>query len=339
MEILKKLADNSGISGYENEFAKSLQKMLESYCSQVEINKTGSVVANFRNYDDNKKTILLEAHLDRIGLVVSEILENGFLKFKALGGVDDRTLPASEIYVLGKESIFGVIGALPPHLKSGSSDDGFVKIQDMMIDTGFSKEELKDKISVGDPVLLKCEFCELLGSRVSSAALDNRAGIAAILCALDMLKTEDLKYNIKIAFTVGEELGLLGARTIDCEDVDLAIVVDVTHGKTPDAKPEGTFVLGSGAIICRGPNLDFGITKKVIETAEKQGILHDIEVSAGNTGTNAWVIQTLEQGIRCVLLSIPLRYMHTAVETIDTDDVKSVAKLIAECVKGGDLLA
>ncbi len=339
MELLKELTRLDGVSGNESIVALWLKGYLKKRGCNAEINKSGSVIAYLTEPDPDKKTILLEAHMDKIGLVVSSIEEGGFLKFRAIGGVDERTLPASEVYVLGRERIYGVIGALPPHLKgSGKAEDG-TKIENMLIDTGLSAEELNEKISVGDPVILKSQFCTLLDGRVSSAALDNRAGIAAVLRTLEMLGDKTLDFNVKLAFTVGEELGLLGARTIDCSDVDLAIVVDVTHGQTPDAKTEGTFRLGSGAVICRGPNLDYNITNKVIKTAENNKIPYMIEVAAGNTGTNAWVIQTLELGVKCVLLSIPIRYMHTAVETVDTGEVETTAELIAECIKGGGLFA
>ncbi len=338
MEILKELTGQSGISGNETPLADWLEARLQGSCSDVKINKTGSVTAYLGKFDKNKKTVMLEAHMDRIGLVVAEILENGFVRFRALGGVDERTLPASEVYILGAERVFGIIGALPPHLKGSGADEG-TKIEDLMIDTGFSRDELECRISVGDPIILKSQYSELLGDRVSVGALDNRAGISAVLGAAEMLGSGTLEYNIKLAFTVGEELGLLGARCLDVSDVDLCIVVDVTHAETPDAKTEGTFPLNSGAAICRGPNLDFDITNKVIDFAEAHRIPHSIEVAAGNTGTNAWVIQTLEQGIRCVLLSIPIRYMHTSVETAATSDIKSVAELIAGVIKGGGLFA
>ncbi len=339
MEILKELTQINGISGNEKDVSYWLKSFLKTRCAEVEINKTGSVIAYLNKPDKNKKTILLEAHMDRIGLVVSEVCDGGFLKFRTLGGVDERTLPASEVYVLGKDHIFGIIGALPPHLKGTAKEENDIKIENMMIDTGFGAEELSKKVFVGDPIILKSEFCQLLGERISMGALDNRAGICAVLQAVNQLAEKQLDYNIKLAFTVGEELGLLGARTIDCSDADLCFVVDVTHGQTPDAKSEATFPLGSGAVICRGPNLDYNITNKVIEIAEGYGIPHSVEVAAGNTGTNAWVIQTLEQGIRCVLLSIPIRYMHTAVETLDIKDIEAVGQLIAKCVEGGGIFA
>lgn len=340
IEILKDLTQKEGISGYEDGFSVQLCEKLKKYCSSVTVNKTGSVVGTLKDYDPDKKTVLLEAHLDRIGLVVSELLDDGFVKFKTLGGVDERTLPASEVYILGKERIYGVIGALPPHLRESADTGGETDISDMLIDTGLSPETAKAKIGIGDPVLLKSDFVELFGGLVSSAALDNRAGITAIFDCLEKLSDKEISYNVKVAFTTGEELGLHGARTLLSKSTpDLAVVVDVTHGRTPDAPGFDTFPLGSGAIICRGPNLHREATLKTISVAKSKGIPYDIEVAAGNTGTNAWMLQVSGRGVPCVLISIPQRYMHTVVETVDTADIENVGSLLAEMICGGDILA
>ncbi len=339
-ETLKDLTQSTGISGYEKSFSEMVCEKLKCYCADAVVNKTGSVMGTVGAFDTDKKTVLLEAHLDRIGLVVSEILEDGFVKFKALGGVDERTLPASEVYIMGKEETYGVIGALPPHLMNGKDKTAELKISDMLIDTGLTIAEAKSKFGVGDPILLKSDFTQLAGSIVSSAALDNRAGMTAVFDCLDRLSGKELPYNVKVAFTTGEELGLHGARTVLADGTpDLAVVVDVTHGRTHDSLDFDTFPLGSGAIICRGPNLDYEVTLKTIKLAKDKSIPYDIEVAPGNTGTNAWMLQVSGGGVPCVLISIPLRYMHTVVETIDTKDIEQVGKLMAEMICGGEVIA
>ena len=339
-ETLRELTQNAGISGFETEFSEKVYNKLKKYCADASVDKTGSVTGTLGTYNPEKKTVLLEAHLDRIGLVVAEILGDGFVKFKPLGGVDERTLPASEVYILGKEQVFGIIGALPPHLMNGKDKNAELKISDMLIDTGLTPEEAKSKFSVGDPIILKSDFTPLAGGIISSAALDNRAGMTAVFDCLDRLSDKTLPYNVKVAFTTGEELGLHGARTVLADETpDLAVVVDVTHGRTPDALDFDTFPLGSGAIICRGPNLDYEATLKTINIAKEKGITYDIEVAAGNTGTNAWMLQVSGGGVPCVLISIPLRYMHTVVETIDTKDVECVSNLMAEMICGGEIIA
>lgn len=336
---LAELTAKNGISGHEAEFARYVSDKISLYCDEVYINKTNSVTG-VRRASDSAKTIVLTAHLDRIGLAVREVDENGFVSFAALGGVDARILPASEVYIFGREKLFGVIGAKPPHLQSHADSEhgGAVKLDDLLIDTGLGNAA-RDMIKPGDPILMKSQYRELLGGRVTSAALDNRAGMAAVLYCLEAVRDKKLPYNIKVVFTSGEETGLHGAYTAFDDMPDLAVVVDVTHGSTPDAPKVGTFPLGGGTVICRGPNLHYEITKQVIDLAEKKDIPYKIEVASGSSGTDAWAIQNQKGGAPCVLLSIPLRYMHTTVETLDIFDIEQTGKLLAEIVCGGVDLA
>jgi len=252
--------------------------------------------------------------------------------------VDERILPGSECFILGKKPVYGVIGAVPPHLLK-KDDKKAVKMSDIIVDTGLG-DDCQKLFSVGDPILLKSDFCILADEKVSSAAIDNRAGMAAVMLMLEKLRGKELPVNLKIVFASGEELGLLGARTLSMDECpDLAVVVDVTHGQTHDSKEEGTFALGAGVEICRGPNLHNSATNKIIGIAKDKNIPFEIEVASGNTGTNAWVLQTMEKGIACALLSIPIRYMHTTVETVDVRDIETTAQLLAEVVlNGGELL-
>ena len=338
-EVLKSLIKYPGVAGCEEEFARAVCDMLKEYNVDARLTKVNSVVGIVGEFQKDKKTVLIEAHLDRIGLIVSEILDDGFVKFLTLGGVDERILVASEVYILGKEKCYGVIGAVPPHLRQEKETKN-PKICDMVIDTGLTKEEAELKFSVGDPILLKSDFAELLNDKVSSAALDNRAGMAAVFGCLEFIKDRNTEVNVCVAFTVGEELGLQGAKTLISGDApDFAIVIDVTHGRTHDSEKSDTFPLGSGAIICRGPNLHNEKTLKIIDLAEKEGIPYDIEVSAGSTGTNAWALQISGKGVPCALISIPLKFMHTTVEMADINDINYVAKLLSKIVSGGEVFA
>lgn len=339
-ETLRGLVQGHGIAGFEQDFAEEVCEKLKIYCSDVRVTKSRSVTCFLRSKRENAPTIMLEAHLDRVGLIVYSVDENGFVGFRNLGGVDERILPAAEVCILGRQEVFGIIGAKPPHLMSKSENNEGLKIKDMLIDTGLSGDELKALVRVGDPILLKSEFTELSGTRISSAALDNRAGMAAVFDCLERLKGKDLPCNLCVAFTSGEELGLQGANTIIGESIpNLAIVLDVTYGRTPDTETTGTFPLGCGAVICRGPNLHYEMTNKVVETAKAKNIPYEIEVAAGSSGTNAWAIQVSGGGVPCVLISIPLRYMHTTVETVDLEDIENVSRLVAEIVFGGEIVA
>lgn len=336
-EKIKQLTAIGGVSAFETEIAAFLEKELARYCGKVHMDEFHNVIGYRRCKNEDAKTVLLEAHLDRIGLMVSDIDENGFVAFVNLGGVDERILPGAEVYLLGKsKKLYGVIGAKPPHLLSKEDEGKAAKIENMLIDTGLTREELQEQISVGTPVLLKSEYHELLGGRLSAPAMDNRAGVAAVLACLEQL-TDDCPYHIAVLFASQEELGLHGALTGTLQIMpDMAIVVDVTHGATPETeKMAGVFPLGSGAAIGRGPNVEYDRTLELIQTARERQIPYTIEALAGASGTDAWVIQTLKSGVPVVLISIPLRYMHTTVETLDVRDVENVAALMAAALNGG----
>ncbi len=340
LNTIKDLTGEPGISGFEKEFSEQICEKLREYCHEVRVFDSGSVLGFINSGKENAPTVMLEAHLDRIGLIVSNVDENGFVGFRTLGGVDERILPAGQVRIFGKEEVFGIIGAKPPHLMNKGEENDGLDIKDMLIDTGLSGEDAREKISVGDPILLESEFRCLLGNRISSGALDNRVGMATIFACLEDLKGKDVPCNLQVAFASGEELGLHGAYGIVGEKTpDIAVVIDVTYGETPDADKTETFPLGCGAVICRGPNLHYEMTKKVMEIAGENGIPYEIEVAPGNSGTNAWAIQTSGKGVPCVLLSIPLKYMHTTVETVDIEDVQNVCRLISEIVCGGEVVA
>lgn len=337
--MTKELLKIPGLSGFEYDIAEAVCEKLKKYCPDARVTKTKSVVGNMTCKNADEPTVMLEAHLDRIGLIVKAVDEKGFVSFDTLGGVDERILPGAEVWILGKERCFGVIGAKPPHITGKDEEKQGVRAENLLIDTGLG-ENASEVISVGDPILLDFCFCELLNGRISSAALDNRVSMAAIFEVLENIKEKDLAVNVAVAFTSGEEMGLQGAYTVTREVTpDFAIILDVTYGRTPDCEEIDTFPLGSGVAIMRGPNVHYEMTKKIIDIAKKRNIPYEIEVAPRNSGTTAWAIQNSMGGIPCAVLSIPLRYMHTTVETVDVSDVENVCRLIEEIVCGGEIVA
>lgn len=333
--ILSKLISLIGISSGEGDIASYLKGVLVDLCDEVIIDKSGNVIGKILSRDDNAKTIMLEAHMDRVGLMVSHIDEDGYIKFTNVGGMDERVLLSAEVTICGKQNVSGII------FTNNKNSDKNSKIEEMLIDTGFSVEFVKDNISVGDLIYVKSELLPLYGTVVSGAAMDNRAGIACILDAIGKIDRSKLKYNIDILFAVQEELGLHGAYTgANLLNADAAIVIDVTHGSTPDAKDlTGVFKLGCGAVICRGPNFHYEYTNQLISLAEELILPYEIEVASGPSGTDAWAIQISGSGVPVMLVSIPLRYMHTNVETLDLRDILSISKLMVAALEGGITLA
>ncbi len=338
-ETLQILCALPAVSGFESHAANKVMELFSPYCDNVKVDPHGNVLAYRSCGEANAKTLLLDAHLDQIGFMVTEVLDGGFLRFTPVGGVDPRMLLGNEVAILSDESdkpLYGVISCMPPHLLKKEEQDKAVPIEKMLIDTGLA--DAKDKIHIGTPVMFAQHPVKLLGDRYVSKCLDDRAGVMAILLAMEKLQNESrLKCNIAVLISVQEEVTGLGAQsgTFSVRP-NYAIAVDVTHGKTPDGPPDGVFELGSGAAIGMGPNFHRALTSKIIKTAKANDIPYTLEVMEGNTGTNAWTIQIIAKGVATALLSIPERYMHTPVETISLSDIETVSKLIYHFVKDFD---
>jgi len=326
--MLQALCGLPAVSGWEAQAAKEVAALFTPYCDHVETDHHGNVLA-FRNSGrKHAETLLLDAHLDQVGFLVTEVLEGGFLRFAAVGGVDPRMLLGNEVTILAEKPLYGVISCQPPHLQKAGEQEKAVPIGEMLIDTGLT--DAANRIPVGTPVLFAQPPVKLLGDRYASKCLDDRAGIAVLLSVMKRLKKENkLPVNIAILISTQEETTGLGAYsgtfTIQPR---YAVAVDVTHGKTPDGPSEGVFPLGSGAAIGMGPNLHRGMTRLLLQTAKAHEIPYTQEVMEGNTGTNAWTMQIVAWGVATALVSIPLRYMHTPVETLAESDIKAAARLL-----------
>ncbi len=335
-ETVRKLCWIPGVSGFEHKAAELVAEMFKPYCDKAVTDKNGNVLAYKSCGLENAKTVLLDAHLDQIGLIVTEVLENGFLRFAPVGGVDPRMLPGNEVSVLADEPIYGVISCVPPKFLKESEKNKAVPIEELYIDTGL--HDAKTRIPIGAPVSFRQNPAKLMGDVYVSKCLDDRAGVASILLAMEKLKdAKNLKCDVAVLVSVQEEVTGLGAQSgVYSIRPDYAIAVDVTHGRTPDGPSEGTFQLGSGAAIGMGPNFSRDLTKKLIRTAKAHDIPYEIEVMEGNTGTNAWTIQIVAWGVACALLSIPERYMHTPIEAVSTSDIEAVSELIYRFLIGFD---
>lgn len=328
-KIIKKLSNMRGVSGSEYMITDQIGLMFEPYCDNVYKDPLGSVIAEKKCGRKNAPKIMIEAHCDEIGLMVTSVTDGGFLTFANIGGVDNRILPSLEVTVHGKTDVRGVIGIKPPWLRE---DGKTVKIKDMAVDTGLPPEKVKELVSVGDGITIAQSVGKLGKKQWSGKSLDDRASVAALLCVMKALEGAELNADVYAVCAVQEEVGCRGAKTAAYSIApDMAIAVDVTHGITPD-NSENAFKTGSGAVVGVGPNLHPQLTKRLLETAKQHGIKTETEVEGGDTGTDAWTVQTAGTGIPTALLSIPLKYMHTAVETLAVSDVEAVAELITSFI-------
>ena len=339
-ETLKILCEPAGVAGSENAASEAARKLLLEYMPNAEVDKFGAVIGSIK-HDENLPLLLLDAHIDEIGMIVSFIDEKGFIKVGRAGGVDRRALPAAAVTIWGKEPVKGVVCTLPPHVQK--DENKVIKEEEIAIDCGYSvgadsisaRDKLEKLISLGDTITIDAELTELLNDRITARALDDRAGVCAILYALNLLKDKKLKYNLAVSFSSQEEIGCRGAG-ISAYNInpDLAISIDVSYGDYPKAAENKTWKLGNGVMLGCAPSLDRGLFEELKNIANDKNIKCQIEVMSGKTSTDADVIGVTKSGVKCALLSIPLRNMHTPAETLQVSDIEATGRLIAEFARG-----
>jgi len=331
-EFLSLLSVGSGVSGYEASIASMVMERFKPLTDEVSCDVFGNVYA-LKKGNKKRAKIMLAAHMDEIGLIVKKIDSRGFLSFTSIGGVDQRTLLSQEVLVHGRQAVPGIIGALPPHLLQNGDLDQAVKMEEMAIDVGLSSAKVNEVIQVGDVITLRRETYPLLNNVVAGKSLDDRAGVVVMMVCLEELSRLQHTHDVIAVATTQEEVGVRGALTgAYTLNPDLAVAIDVTHASTPDTKGQVSIELGKGPAVALGPNIHPAIYRHLSETAQEQRLPIQIEPIPGASGTDAWAIQVTQAGIPTGLISIPLRYMHTSVETIDMQDVLNSGKLLAHFI-------
>ena len=309
------------------------EKLLGEYCKTQKMNNL-TVIGYLKGESDY--TLMLDAHIDQISLVVTAIDDNGFLTVANAGGFDLRALPSRRVIIYGKQKITGVFCAVPPHLSRGEDvpDD----ISKMKIDTALG-ERAKDIISLGDYVTFAAEPKNLLGTKVTGKSFDDRAAVAIILEIAKRLKGEKLPFNVAFVLSDGEEIGQRGATTAAYKvNPDEAIVLDVSFGDAVGISDTECGKLGQGGMIGISPILDRKVSSKLINVAKENKIPYQLEVMGGKTSTDADVISISREGVRCTTVSIPLRNMHSDCEILDTKDLESIVELVCKYILSGGVM-
>lgn len=327
--LLKELCGAKGVSGAENAAAEVAAEMLAKYMP-VKTDALGSVTGR---KEGSGTHILLDAHLDQIGLIVTAVDSEGFLKVAKCGGADCRVLAAADVTVHGKKDVFGIVASTPPHLAKPDEAKKATGFDNMIIDIGMSEKEAKEIVSLGDRVTFNGEWKELAGNKISSASVDDRAGVAAILRCLEILEEKKIDCNLSVIFSVQEETGGSGAQAGAFSAAPQeAVAVDVSFASAPGVSGEKYAALGKGTMIGFAPSLDYSMSRTLERIAKEKEIPYQTEVMGGKTGTNCDEIQVSGAGVKTALLSVPLRNMHTAVEVCDLEDIENTAKLMAEYI-------
>ena len=327
-QALERLCTCTAPSGFEAPAAAVAAELLRPLVDEVSIDRMGNVLGVRRSKTPGAPKLLLDAHLDEIGLIVTGV-EDGFLRFRSIGGVDPRMLPGRELVVLTDPPLRGLV-ACPAE----GDEDKSVPLNELYVDVGLSQKEAERAIPVGTPMVYRAGCFPLGEEQMCGKSMDDRACFVTLLRAAELLRDKELDVELHILGSTREEVSGAGA-VVGTWAVapDFCVAVDVTHGKTPDGPADKTFALGGGPAIGVGPNMTRWMTERMIAKAREHGIPYQLEIMSGHTGTNGWEMQISREGVATSVLSLPLKYMHTPVETLSLADMEGVAQLLAAFVE------
>lgn len=335
-EHLKKLVEAHAPSGYEASIREILREEWAGYVDEFQQDGLGSLIGIKRATKpaNTPRKIMLAAHMDEIGLMVRDIVD-GFIYVHRISGVDNRVMLSQPVVVNGKKPLKGIVAAVPPHLLDEQSRKRYPSFDELVIDVGLPHEEVIEQVTIGDTITPDVTFLKLNGSRAAAKAFDDRACVAIVTMCLDLLQGMNHSWDVYATATVQEETGLYGATTAShFINPDIAIALDVGFGDQHGAGDNVTGDLGKGPVLGIGPNFHIKLNDQLEKTANYHEIKFQKEVITGRSGTDAWAIQVAHGGVPTALLSLPLRSMHSPVETIDLNDVERSARLLAHFIAG-----
>jgi tetrahedral aminopeptidase len=332
-DFLKKILETPSPSGYERPVQEIVRSYVADFADKVSTDLHGNVIA-VKN-PDAKVRVMLAGHADQIGLLVQHIDAEGYIYLQTIGGWDPQQLVGQRMTVWTTGGpIAGVISRKAIHLLTDEERKQVVKLKDMWLDIGAKdRAEAEAMIRVGDPVTLQLGYQSMRNNYANSPGMDDKCGLWVCVEALRRASQMKLNVGLYAVSTVQEEIGLRGAQTSAYGiDPHIGIAVDVTHATdcpTIDKKQEGDISLGKGPVIYRGPNMNPRVVDRLIATAGTKEIPYQLAASGRATGTDANPIQINRAGVATGLVSVPNRYMHSAVETISLDDIDRAADLLA----------
>ena len=337
-ELIISLCGIMSVSGNERRGGEELQRLVGGVFDEYRTDALGNHLFIKRCGHPHAPKILVDTHFDEIGMMVTGIKEGGFVTVTNIGGVDTRILPASEVIIYGKEPILGVFAAKAPHLSTAADMEKLTPLSEMLIDTGYSKEELEELCPLGTPVGFKPIYAELQNDCVAGKAFDDKACGACAIFGIDAVQKKDLAGDVYFLFSAYEETGMTGARVAGFGiRPDYALVLDVTHAATPDTKDYGLPAFGSGVAIAASPVTNRKLTRMVTELCRAGNIPYTMDACPGSTGTNANVLGISADGIPTALCSLPLKSMHTSAEVLSMEDANALKKIVSAFIKSKEI--
>lgn len=335
-DFLIRLLEAPSPSGFEELAARVWRQEAETFADEVTVDHNGNSFARLRG---EGAVVVVEGHIDEIGLMVTHIDDEGYLWFRSIGGWDDQVLTGQRVRVLGRGGpVLGVIGRKPAHLLTEEEKGKAARIKDLWIDIGArSGDEARELVSVGDPAVLEHAPVELRNHRLVARGIDNRMGAFVALEVLRALSGDRPRADVYAIAATQEEISFLGARTSAFAlNPSVAIILDVTHATDhpeADKRGGGNIKIGAGPVLDRGSMVHPLVFERLLAAARAEDISVQLSAAPARTGTDADAIAPARAGIPCGLVSVPNRYMHSPNELISLDDLDAAIRLIARFVR------
>lgn len=339
VELLADLTARFGVAGFEDEVRHRLEELVRPHVDDVRVDPLGNLIAERAGTGGPR--LMLDAHMDEIGLMVSYVEEDGWLRFVPIGGWDERILPAHLLTIVadGGARIRGVVGALPPHMLTPADREKPLTLRELFVDVGAtSREEVAAMgVRIGSPATIAYPFERLHGA-VTAKALDDRAGCTVLVKTLEALAGEALDVTLFANFAVGEELGLRGARTAAAQiEPDVALALEGTAaGDVPGVPParQPTRLGGGPAITVMDETIVVSqvVVRALTELADAEGIPYQYKLPSFG-GTDAGAIHESGRGVLAGVVSVPCRYIHSPFSVLRLDDLERTIELTTAFVR------
>jgi endoglucanase len=329
--FLKQLISLPGLSGHEHPARQIIEEAWKPLSHEVHTSKLGSLHALRRGRAPQPRpSLLIAAHMDAIGLMVKGRVEE-WLQVTAIGGVDGRVLPGQLVIIHGRKALPGVVAQPPGHLLPPKAKDSPVAIEHLWVDTGLPAKQLSQWVRVGDLISFAQPPLDTAAETLCGHTLDNRASVAALTHCLKILQTRTHAWDIWAVASSQEEVGGWGAATSAFQLCPtLAVAIDVTFGAGPGSPSHLTYPIGKGPTLGWGPDIHPRLYQAFENIAKRHEIPYSMEPLPRHSGTDAYTLQVTQEGIPCMVISIPLRYMHTPVEMVSLKDITRAGRLLAE---------
>ena len=338
--MITELSGIMSVSGFEHRAADKIRELYAPYFDGIMTDRVGNHTLIKRCGREGAPKILIDAHFDEVGMLVSDVLEGGFLRIVNIGGVDPAIMQAADVVVYGKETLRGVVISVPPHLRSGD-DKKLPCVDELMVDVGlgYTLDELREMIPVGTPVGFAPVYSRFGEGYMAGKSFDDKACAAIAVCAISDIPKDSLAGDVYVSLSAREETARFGGITPLCfaERPDYAMVIDVNLGDAPDAPERETVPVSKGISISFSAATDRELSRMTEKLCQSAEIPFCRCAAPSSTGTNATAVNLVGEGIPVVDVGLPLRNMHTYNEVISLDDCESLYLAVGEFVRSAEI--